>query len=127
MPRILEFELETVEVRDRWGCPEAARLEGAGADLIGLCPFHDDREPSLVVTPERTSGTASACQAGGSIDWIMRRGGFRSGTRRRCCGRGSPWPGGAAIDGAEAGVAVRPDAAGDDGVASRSSTSTPRR
>ena len=27
-------------------------LKRYGADLIGRCPFHDDREPSLVVTPE---------------------------------------------------------------------------
>ena len=26
-------------------------LKRHGADLIGRCPFHDDREPSLVVTP----------------------------------------------------------------------------
>ena len=24
-----------------------------GADLIGLCPFPDDREPSLVITPAK--------------------------------------------------------------------------
>ena len=24
-----------------------------GAELIGLCPFHDDREPSLVVNPQK--------------------------------------------------------------------------
>ncbi len=22
-------------------------------DLIGLCPFHDDREPSLLITPDK--------------------------------------------------------------------------
>jgi DNA primase len=26
-------------------------LKKAGADLVGRCPFHDDREPSLVVSP----------------------------------------------------------------------------
>ena len=26
-------------------------LEPHGANLIGLCPFHDDHEPSLVITP----------------------------------------------------------------------------
>ncbi|MBI2799492.1 MAG: hypothetical protein HYX63_04290 [Gammaproteobacteria bacterium] len=24
-----------------------------GADLLGLCPFHDDHEPSLVVSPKK--------------------------------------------------------------------------
>lgn len=28
-------------------------LKRHGADLIGRCPFHDDRKPSLVVTPEK--------------------------------------------------------------------------
>ncbi len=27
-------------------------LKRHGADLIGLCPFHDDKEPSLVITPK---------------------------------------------------------------------------
>jgi len=34
-------------------------LRKAGADLVGRCPFHDDRSPSLVVSPARTCGTAS--------------------------------------------------------------------
>jgi DNA primase len=32
-------------------------LKRHGSDLIGLCPFHDDKEPSLVISPEKTSGT----------------------------------------------------------------------
>lgn len=45
-----------------------------GADLIGRCPFHDDREPSLVVTAEKNLWHClGACQTGGSvIDWVMR-------------------------------------------------------
>jgi DNA primase len=35
-------------------------LKRNGSDLIGLCPFHDDKEPSLEISPEKTSGTASA-------------------------------------------------------------------
>ena len=26
-------------------------LKRHGADLLGLCPFHDDKTPSLVITP----------------------------------------------------------------------------
>ena len=26
-----------------------------GADLVGRCPFHDDRTPSLVVSPDKES------------------------------------------------------------------------
>jgi len=45
-----------------------------GADLIGLCPFHDDREPSLVITPSKNLWHClGACQTGGSvIDWVMK-------------------------------------------------------
>ena len=49
-------------------------LKRHGADLIGLCPFHDDREPSLVITPQKNLWHClGACQGGGSvIDWIMK-------------------------------------------------------
>ncbi len=45
-----------------------------GADLIGLCPFHEDHAPSLVVSPAKNLWHClGACQAGGSvIDWVMR-------------------------------------------------------
>jgi DNA primase catalytic core len=49
-------------------------LKRHGADLLGLCPFHDDREPSLVITPEKNLWHClGACQTGGSvIDWVMK-------------------------------------------------------
>ena len=49
-------------------------LRRHGADLIGLCPFHDDREPSLVISPAKNLWHCmGACAAGGSvIDWVMR-------------------------------------------------------
>jgi DNA primase len=39
-----------------------------------LCPFHDDREPSLVVSPKKNLWHClGACQAGGTvIDWVMK-------------------------------------------------------
>ena len=30
------------------------KLKRHGADLLGLCPFHDDHEPSLVISPEES-------------------------------------------------------------------------
>ena len=30
-------------------------LKAAGKDLLGRCPFHEDREASLVVTPAKKS------------------------------------------------------------------------
>jgi DNA primase catalytic core len=45
-----------------------------GADLIGRCPFHDDKTPSLVVTPKKNLWHClGACQIGGSvIDWVIK-------------------------------------------------------
>ena len=50
-------------------------LKRHGADWIGLCPFHRDTNPSLVITPAKNLWHClGACQAGGSvIDWVMRR------------------------------------------------------
>ena len=28
-------------------------LKRHGADLLGLCPFHNDKEPSLVISPKK--------------------------------------------------------------------------
>jgi len=49
-------------------------LRQHGADLIGRCPFHDDREPSLIVSPRKNLWHClGECQTGGSvIDWVMR-------------------------------------------------------
>jgi DNA primase len=49
-------------------------LKRHGSDLIGLCPFHDDKEPSLIISPEKNLWRClGACQSGGSvIDWVMK-------------------------------------------------------
>jgi DNA primase len=49
-------------------------LKRHGADLIGRCPFHDDRTPSLVITPAKNLWHClGACQVGGTaIDWVMK-------------------------------------------------------
>jgi DNA primase len=48
-------------------------LQAHGANLIGLCPFHDDHVPSFVITPANNLWHClGACQAGGSvIDFVM--------------------------------------------------------
>jgi len=53
---------------------QGIELKRHGADLIGLCPFHDDKNPSLVISPEKNLWHClGACQAGGSvIDWVMK-------------------------------------------------------
>jgi DNA primase len=45
-----------------------------GSDLIGRCPFHDDKTPSLVVSPTKNLWHClGACQSGGTvIDWVIK-------------------------------------------------------
>ena len=40
-------------------------LKRSGANLIGLCPFHDDRTPSFVVSPAKNICKCFACGEGG--------------------------------------------------------------
>jgi len=49
-------------------------LKTHGKDLLGLCPFHDDKAPSLVVTPSKNLWNClGACGEGGTVvDWVMR-------------------------------------------------------
>ncbi|WP_082378971.1 toprim domain-containing protein [Marinagarivorans algicola] len=49
-------------------------LKAHGKDKIGHCPFHDDKTPSLVISPESNLWHClGACQTGGSvIDWVMK-------------------------------------------------------
>jgi DNA primase catalytic core len=77
MARIPESELERLKVEVR--VEELARARGIelrrhGADLVGLCPFHDDHEPSLVISPGKNLWHClGACGTGGTaIDWVMR-------------------------------------------------------
>jgi DNA primase len=46
---------------------ETVRLQSVrgGREFIGLCPFHDDRNPSLRVYPDRQSYRCWSCNAGG--------------------------------------------------------------
>jgi DNA primase catalytic core len=77
MARIPAAELERLKrevALERLAEARGIRLQRHGADLLGLCPFHDDHEPSLVITPAKNLWHClGACQAGGSvIDWVMR-------------------------------------------------------
>jgi len=50
-------------------------LKKHGKDYVCRCPFHDDKTPSLVVTPSKNLWNClGACGVGGSvIDWVMKR------------------------------------------------------
>ena len=48
-------------------------LKRAGANLKGLCPFHDDRTPSFIVSPAKNICHCFACGEGGSpLNFIMK-------------------------------------------------------
>jgi DNA primase catalytic core len=77
MARIPDGEIERLKSEvslERLAEARGIQLTRHGADLIGLCPFHDDREPSLVISPKKNLWHClGACQAGGTvIDWVMR-------------------------------------------------------
>ena len=43
-----------------------------GRDYVGLCPFHDDKNPSFHVYPDRQSYRCWVCEAGGDcFRWVM--------------------------------------------------------
>ena len=49
-------------------------LTGSGHNLIGHCPFHEDKTPSFIVDPVKNVWNClGACQVGGSnVDFVMR-------------------------------------------------------
>jgi DNA primase catalytic core len=77
MPRIPDETIERLKQEislERLAEARGVKLARHGADLIGLCPFHDDHEPSLVVSPKKNLWHClGACQTGGTvIDWVMK-------------------------------------------------------
>ncbi len=77
MARIPEEEIERLKREVSLEQLVQARgvdLVRRGADLVGRCPFHEDQEPSLVITPSKNLWHClGACNRGGSvIDWVMK-------------------------------------------------------
>ena len=65
----LKSEVSLVRLVERFG----VSLKKQGSDYLGHCPFHDDKTPSLVVSPKSNLWHClGACGMGGSvIDWVM--------------------------------------------------------
>lgn len=77
MARIPDHEIERLKRRvsvERLVEAAGIELRPHGKDRVGRCPFHDDKTPSLVISPKTNLWHClGACQAGGSvIDWVMR-------------------------------------------------------
>ncbi len=77
MGRVSEEEIQRLKSEvslERLATAAGVELKQHGKDLLGRCPFHDDREPSLVITPEKNLWHClGECQTGGTaIDWVMK-------------------------------------------------------
>lgn len=48
-------------------------LHKRGKDCVVLCPFHQEKTPSCVISPEKNLYHCFGCDAGGSVlDWVMK-------------------------------------------------------
>jgi len=85
----LKREVSVVRLAEARG----VKLRRRGEELLGLCPFHDDKEPSLVINQAKNLWHClGSCGEGGSvIDWVMKAEGvsFRHAVEllRRICRR----------------------------------------
>jgi DNA primase len=77
MARIPDEEIERLKKEismERLVVSFGVELKRHGAELLGRCPFHDDKTPSLVVSPKTNLWHClGKCNVGGStIDWVMK-------------------------------------------------------
>jgi DNA primase len=77
MARIPENELQRLKEEisvQRLVEASGVALKKAGKDFLGRCPFHEDREASLVVSPAKNLWHCFGCQIGGGpIDWVIKQ------------------------------------------------------
>ena len=64
--RLIE-QTDIVDVVSRY-----VNLKRSGRNFVGICPFHDDKNPSMNVSPERNMYHCFSCKAGGdAINFIQ--------------------------------------------------------
>ncbi|TYO95426.1 CHC2 zinc finger domain-containing protein [Xenorhabdus doucetiae] len=52
---------------------QGRQLFKRGRDMTVLCPFHEEKTPSMVITPSKNLYHCFGCDAGGSVlDWVMK-------------------------------------------------------
>ena len=70
MPMIPDDEIERIKRETDLAAVIRSRgvaLKPAGGDLLGLCPFHEDTNPSLHVTPRTRLWRCMSCHATGNV------------------------------------------------------------
>src|SRR3990172_13104369 len=50
---------------------ESVALKSRGREFLGLCPFHDDKHPSMHVSPAKQIYKCFSCGAGGDVFSFM--------------------------------------------------------
>lgn len=74
----LKSDVSLVRLVERSGIA----LTKQGKDLAGSCPFHDDKEPSLIISEQKNVFHCFGCDASGTvIDWVMKMEESRGQTR----------------------------------------------
>ena len=69
-PRTIEAVKERADIVDVVG--QHVVLKRKGREFVGLCPFHDDRSPSMTVSPAKQFYYCFSCGAGGNaIKFLM--------------------------------------------------------
>ncbi|EBX8168040.1 DNA primase [Salmonella enterica subsp. enterica serovar Glostrup] len=75
MARLTEAELQHVKAAVSLVAvvkQQGRQMFKKGHDFTVLCPFHDEKTPSCVISPEKNLYHCFGCGAGGSvIDWVM--------------------------------------------------------
>jgi DNA primase len=73
-PAVLESVRERAQITDLFGPSE---LKRSGRDFVTRCPWHDDRRPSLTVSPTRNRVHCFVCDKGtDAIGWLQDRQGL---------------------------------------------------
>ncbi|MGH9968239.1 MAG: CHC2 zinc finger domain-containing protein [Pyrinomonadaceae bacterium] len=75
-------------------------LTQRGKQLVGLCPFHDDHEPSLIIDPKKQLWNClGACHEGGDVyRFVMKADGVDFGEAHRRLGGHEPEPKAVAVE-----------------------------
>jgi hypothetical protein len=76
MALLTDAEIEKIKTETDLAAVVRARgveLRPQGGDLVGLCPFHDDKSPSLHVTPAKRLWRCVSCNATGNVIQFVQR------------------------------------------------------